>query len=63
MENEEYYWKMKNGKKINVNNMTEEHLRNVLKMIIRNKKENELRGDEPIESNTEPYSKDYLWKD
>jgi hypothetical protein len=30
-----YYWTMKDGSKINVDDMTEEHLRNVLKLIIR----------------------------
>ena len=34
-----YYWKMKDGKKINVDDMTESHLRNVLKMILRNQEE------------------------
>lgn len=32
------YWTMQNGKRILVDNMTVEHLRNTLKMIIRNKK-------------------------
>lgn len=41
-----YYWAMKNGKKVDVDDMTEDHLRNVLKMIIRNKEDNEPRGDE-----------------
>lgn len=31
-----YYWKQKNGKKIDVDVMDEKHLRNTLKMIIRN---------------------------
>lgn len=34
-----YYWTMKDGEKINVDDMTESHLRNVLKMILRNQKE------------------------
>lgn len=33
----DYYWTMKNGNKISVDDMTEEHLRNVLKLIIRRK--------------------------
>lgn len=33
---EKIYWKQKDGKLINVDNMTIEHLRNTLKMIIRN---------------------------
>ncbi len=32
----EYYWIQKNGKKIKVDDMSIEHLRNTLKMIIRN---------------------------
>lgn len=31
-----YYWTMKNGQKINVNDMDITHLKNVLKMILRN---------------------------
>lgn len=30
------YWTMKNGSKIDIDKMTLEHLRNTLKMIIRN---------------------------
>jgi len=30
------FWTMKNGEKIDVDNMSVEHLRNTLKMIIRN---------------------------
>jgi hypothetical protein len=33
----EIYWKQKNGSLIDVDDMTESHLRNVLKMLIRNK--------------------------
>ncbi len=36
MSNEKIYWTMKNGNKIDVDQMTESHLRNTLKMIIRN---------------------------
>jgi len=36
MENKIYYWKTKNGDKINVDEMDITHLRNTLKMIIRN---------------------------
>ena len=32
-----YYWKTKDGNLIDVDNMSENHLRNALKMIIRNK--------------------------
>ena len=31
-----YYWKMKNGNLIDVDQMTETHLRNTLKMIVSN---------------------------
>jgi len=31
-----YYWKMKNGQEIDIDQMSETHLRNTLKMIIRN---------------------------
>jgi hypothetical protein len=36
MEKEIIYWKQKNGKLISVDDMTEDHLRNVLKLIIKN---------------------------
>ena len=31
-----YFWKMKNGQEIDIDQMTETHLRNTLKMIVRN---------------------------
>lgn len=34
------YWTMKNGKKINVNDMSESHLRNTLRMVNTNKDKN-----------------------
>jgi 16S rRNA U1498 N3-methylase RsmE len=37
MKKNKIYWTMRNGKKIDVDEMTIEHLRNTLKMIIRNK--------------------------
>jgi hypothetical protein len=48
-----YYWTTKDGQKIDVDLMTESHLRNVLKMILRNieiptKKRNQIGN---IESN------------
>jgi hypothetical protein len=43
----EVYWTMKNGEKINVDEMTIEHLRNVLKMILTND-ENEWDGFDPL---------------
>jgi len=36
MKKKDYYWIMKNGQKINVDDMDIQHLRNTLKMIIRN---------------------------
>ena len=33
-----YYWTMRNGQQIDVDLMTESHLRNTLKMLIRNSK-------------------------
>jgi len=64
MQNREYFWTMKNGEKINVDDMTESHLRNVLKLIIRRSEDNEVRGDEthPSGKDLEPYAFDYLWK-
>jgi hypothetical protein len=49
MKNKTYYWTTRAGDKINVDDMDIEHLRNALKMIIRNSqsKENKftLNGD------------------
>ena len=38
MKEEKYYWTMKDGKKINVDDMSEQHLRNALKLICKRKK-------------------------
>ncbi len=35
MKTKKYYWTMRNGTKIDVDEMTENHLRNVLKLLIR----------------------------
>ena len=35
MNKKDYYWTMKNGQKINVDDMDLQHLRNTLKMILR----------------------------
>ena len=35
MEKKKYYWTMKDGNKIDVDNMTESHLRNVIKLLLR----------------------------
>lgn len=37
MSNQPVYWKMRNGKLISIDDMDINHLRNVLKMIIRNR--------------------------
>ena len=51
-DNRKVFWTMKNGTKINVDDMTEQHVRNTLKLIIRKslkkkqkKSEFELIGD------------------
>lgn len=64
MGKDKYYWTMKNGEKIDVDEMTENHLRNTLKMILRNRKENTYRGDElhPSGNDLELYAYDYMWK-
>jgi len=36
MENKKYYWTQKNGQQIDVDSMDVNHLRNVVKMILRN---------------------------
>jgi hypothetical protein len=43
MLNKPIYWKQLNGKLISVDDMDENHLRNVLKMIIRNNQKNKLQ--------------------
>lgn len=39
---EKVFWTTKNGSKIDIDNMTIEHLRNVLKMIVKNKSKKEI---------------------
>ena len=53
-----YYWTMKDGKKIDVDDMTESHIRNVLKMILRNQKER--IEAEIIESSFNEYTKNKI---
>lgn len=43
MLNKPVYWKQLNGKLISVDDMDENHLRNVLKMIIRNNQKTKLQ--------------------
>ena len=70
MDKEIVYWKMRNGKLISVDEMDINHLRNVLKMIIRNnhrvqakpKVEFELNGDMAqfsIEEQNNSFQNDY----
>ena len=62
MENREYFWTMKNGEKINVDDMTESHLRNVLKMIMRNY-DDRVKKDNKFEMfDDTPYADDWMWK-
>jgi len=37
MTKEKVYWKMRNGNLISVDDMDEEHLRNTLKLVLRNR--------------------------
>jgi len=46
------YWTMKNGQQIDVDEMTESHLRNTLKLILR-RVEKERRGVKTIKGNIE----------
>ena len=45
-----YYWTMKNGQKIDVDLMDENHLRNTLKMILRNIENAEAKEREIIKT-------------
>lgn len=51
MSDQSVYWRMKNGKSIDVDLMDINHLRNVLKMIIRNnqKASQQLKSERNIE--------------
>lgn len=57
------YWKQKNGDLISVDDMDENHLRNVLKMLIRNsnskKQAFELNGDAANDFNNNYPEDDY----
>jgi hypothetical protein len=52
-EKEVLYWTMKNGKKIDIDQMSENHLRNTLKMIVRGGKENDTTSLVPIVMDTD----------
>ena len=67
---ETIYWVTKTGDRIDVDKMSVEHLRNTLKMIIRQTTRTNSNCPHNIEQaqsndfqdNSEPYSEDYLWK-
>ena len=69
MKNKEYFWTMKNGEKINVDDMTESHLRNVLKLIIRRAKEEPKDCEHHVDDAMDlasyddtPFCDDWMWK-
>jgi hypothetical protein len=43
MSNNPVYWKMRNGELISIDNMDINHLRNVLKMIVKNSNKHRLK--------------------
>lgn len=43
--NKKYYWITKNGEKIDVDEMSIDHLRNVLKLILRRKEQEQKQND------------------
>jgi hypothetical protein len=49
MKNKDYYWLTKDGQKINVDDMDVNHLRNTLKMILRNIKASEKKNKPKFE--------------
>ena len=71
MTKEKVYWKMRNGNLISVDDMVEEHLRNTLKLVLRNretvikriiesknKRKFKLHGDMANEFNSSQYEND-----
>jgi hypothetical protein len=71
MTKEKVYWKMRNGNLISVDDMDEEHLRNTLKLVLRNretvikrivesksKRKFKLHGDMANEFNSSQYDDD-----
>tara|TARA_R110000765_G_C18492120_1_gene554177 strand:+ start:97 stop:309 length:213 start_codon:yes stop_codon:yes gene_type:complete len=70
MSNEKLYWTMKNGDKIDIDQMTESHLRNTLKLIIRRSQQVQtncptnvdMAIDRVEKENQEPYCDDWMWK-
>jgi hypothetical protein len=69
-EKEVLYWTMKNGTKVDIDQMSENHLRNTLKMIVRNWHQVPNKCTVNVESaidlaeqdNQEPYCDDWMWK-
>ena len=58
------YWTMKSGEKIDVDEMTESHLRNTLKLLIRRSREqNNAKESYKGSENREPYCDDPMWRD
>lgn len=71
MTKEKIYWKMRNGNLISVDDMDENHLRNTLKLVLRNretvikriveaksKRKFKLQGDMANEFNSSQYEND-----
>lgn len=44
MKKQPVYWKMRNGKSISIDDMDLNHLRNVLKMIVRNSQKKHIKS-------------------
>lgn len=68
MEDKKYFWTTKNGEKINIDDMSKEHLRNALKLLIRRikylPKKSCSHNTEEINTKSfdnTPYCDDYLW--
>ena len=58
-----YYWKTKTGEKIDVDEMDVNHLRNVLKMIMRNNAKKDVSFSESeMENIFRDRDDDWLWK-
>jgi len=61
---EKIYWTTRNGEKIDIDKMSLNHLRNTLKMIVRNNQQIPSHCPHNIDDalDLEPYAFDYLWK-
>ena len=58
MEEEPIYWKMRDGSSISIDDMDINHLRNTLKMIIKNSTKPKKRADYKFEMNGEMAQED-----